>query len=484
VPEDLRPRVGKREEKRSLGTRDPIEAKRLHAQALAEIEARWANLRAGPRTLTEREAHEMATVMHDRWLEMHRDNPSEQRFWRVDLFEKLWYEPPLLDPDPLRILRDKDSYKIFELEGWCEQRADEGLVYYGLVVDEAGRRKFAKAISAAVQRASVTLARWARGEAVRDVGPTARSSIQPSQGSDAQPVRFEELVKGWASERRPTEKILYEWRRVFGHLAAFLGHDDARRVTAEQLIAWKQALIEAGQRPKTIRDAKITPVRAVLQWAVDNRHLPDNPAARIAIDVKQKPGEGKRSFTDEEARIVLRAALEEKDPVKRWVPWLCAYSGARLSEVCQLRREDVVQVDGIWCLKLDPEAGSLKTHSSERVIPLHPAVIECGFLEFASGVSSGPLFAGLSPDKFGNRGGNGTKVLGRWVRGLGLTDGRISPNHSWRHRLKTLGRRHGLAPDMVDAITGHRRRTVADSYGEFEMVALHRELAKIPILKL
>ncbi len=59
VPADLRPVVGKREEKRTLGTRDAAEAKRLHAQVLAELEARWHNLRAGPRTLNEREAHEL-----------------------------------------------------------------------------------------------------------------------------------------------------------------------------------------------------------------------------------------------------------------------------------------------------------------------------------------------------------------------------------------------------------------------------------------
>jgi hypothetical protein len=59
VPEDLRKLVGKREEKRSLQTRDPVEAKRRHAEALAEIESQWANLRAGPKALTEREAHQL-----------------------------------------------------------------------------------------------------------------------------------------------------------------------------------------------------------------------------------------------------------------------------------------------------------------------------------------------------------------------------------------------------------------------------------------
>jgi integrase len=185
-----------------------------------------------------------------------------------------------------------------------------------------------------------------------DTGDSAASQVRardrdPRLG-DEKPVRFDNLVNGWASERRPTEKTLYSWRRVLGQLAAHLGHDDASRVRAEDLISWKAALVEAGLRAKTIRETKLAPVRAILQWGVNNGRLGANPAQPVTIDVKVKPGEAKRGFTDEEARIVLRAALKESDAVRRWVPWLCAYSGARLSEVCQLRAEDVVQVDGVW----------------------------------------------------------------------------------------------------------------------------------------
>jgi len=108
--------------------------------------------------------------------------------------------------------------------------------------------------------------------------------------------------------------------------------------------------------------------------------------------------------------MILAAALLEKDSVRRWVPWLGAYSGARVSELCQLRAGDVVELEGIWCMKFDPEAGPLKNSSSERTIPLHPALIDVGFLKFVAGVGSGPLFPHLQPDKFGKRGGNGTKV--------------------------------------------------------------------------
>jgi integrase len=297
-------------------------------------------------------------------------------------------------------------------------------------------------------------------------------------------VPFDEIIKAWAAEKRPAERTLYEWGRVVQQFTAYLGHDDAARVTADDLVAWKGALVGNGLRPKTIQDAKLAPIRAILQWAVDNRRLSSNPAERIGVDVKSKAGESKRSFSDEEAATVLKAALKETDPVRRWVPWLCAYSGARVAEVCQLRRQDVRQVEDYWCLVFTPDAGALKTHGSERVVPLHPALIDSGFLKFVDSIRSGPLFAGLPPNRFGSRGGNGTKVVGRWVRMLGIKDARISPSHSWRHRFKTSGRRYGLAPDIVDAMTGHRRKSVADSYGEFPMEALYRELVKIPALNL
>jgi integrase len=170
-------------------------------------------------------------------------------------------------------------------------------------------------------------------------------------------------------------------------------------------------MVDAGLRPKTVRDAKLAPVRAILQWGVQNQLLAENVAEKVTIDVRAKQGEKKRSFTDDEGRIILRAALLEKDPVRRWVPWIGAYSGARISEICQLRREDVVEIEGIWCMKVMPEAGSVKTSGSERVIPLHPALVTNGFLEFALKRPAGPIFSGLKPDKFGKRGGNGTKKM-------------------------------------------------------------------------
>lgn len=384
VPDDLRQLVGKREEKRSLETRDPAEAKRRHAEALADVEVRWANLRAGPKALTEREAHRLAMTVHDRWLRQHQENPSQQTVWNVDLADRLFAPPRRLksydiaDPD-FDVSTDDDSRQISGMEKWCFEIADQCLAAHGLLADEACRRVLAGAVAAALQRASLTLASLAKGVIPSGNFFSAGGSSSQSPTISPRPVEFKQLVDGWAAERRPVAKTKYEWSRVVRQLESYLGHSDAHRLTAENLIDWKRSMVEAGLRPKTIQDSKLAPLRAILQWGVQNKLIPLNPADGISLNVKSKQGEKKRSFTDEEAKLILRAALAEKDPVRRWVPWIGAYSGARISEICQLRSEDVIQIENIWCMKLDPEAGSLKTSGSERVIPLHPALIESGF---------------------------------------------------------------------------------------------------------
>lgn len=486
VPLDLRASLHKAEEKRSLRTRDPGEAKRLHSQALQQLETRWASLRSGPKQLSEREAHELAAPIYGRFVEHYRDNPSDQTFWCPRVGEKLWrFEPIDLNRlDPTRdgaaefFRMDPDFLKRVQLQEWCLTEADACLKLHGLIVDQVSREKLAKAVGAAVQRASVQLASMARGEFGAPNSSTPVQQLRQPNGAGA--VSLEKLVEGWAAEKRPSQKTLYEWRRVISELARFLGHDDASRITVDDLIQWKSALVEKGLRAKTIRDAKIAPVRAILGSAFHNRMLQSNPAERIIIQAKTKAGERKRGFTDEEARTVLAAAAVQTNPVRHWVPLLGAYSGARVSEICQLRSEDILQIEGIWAMRLVPEAGSIKTEGSERVVPLHRAVLQGGFLDFAKASHAGPLFKDLKRDRFGNRGGNGTKVIGRWVRSMGLTDRRLSPNHSWRHRMRTLGRRYGLATDILDAITGHQRKSAGDAYGEFPIQALARELAKIP----
>jgi hypothetical protein len=207
VPKDLQALVGKKLVKRSLGTRDPAEAKARHAQENAKLEKTWAGLRAGlqtgpqtspqagPRSLTEREAHDLARCVYDAWIEMHKDNSSQQSDWRTDLATRLWKPDPVPFPwhDSAAV---RDSVQKTYLEMRCLHQADEVLAAHGLSGDESNRLIVAKAVSAAMQRASLKLNRWAKGEfddlSIHEPTPGAALDVRNTGASKTPPATFED----------------------------------------------------------------------------------------------------------------------------------------------------------------------------------------------------------------------------------------------------------------------------------------------------
>jgi integrase len=182
----------------------------------------------------------------------------------------------------------------------------------------------------------------------------------------------------------------------------------------------------------------------------------------------------------EEVELILSSALAITDTRRvskaacRWVPWICAYTGARAGEITQLRGEDVLQRDGYWAIHITPEAGTVKT-SEPRTVPLHEHLIEQGFVEYARSKGKGPLFYDAeSPSKAHTidptnppkpRSVRQRERVGEWVRKIGVTDEAVAPNHAWRHTFQRIADRLGITEKMSDAITGHAPASVGRSYG-------------------
>jgi hypothetical protein len=143
VPDDLRAAVGKREEKFSLRTREPVEAKRLHVEALAALEQRWANLRAPTRKLDNSELHQISVAIYERFLELG-ELPGVN--WDTAIGEHLWERNFDLKPEDALFI-SRESVRQTILETWCRARADELISVNGLKVDNENRLKIAKAIS-------------------------------------------------------------------------------------------------------------------------------------------------------------------------------------------------------------------------------------------------------------------------------------------------------------------------------------------------
>jgi integrase len=148
----------------------------------------------------------------------------------------------------------------------------------------------------------------------------------------------------------------------------------------------------------------------------------------------------------------------------------------------------VKQIDGIWCLELTPEAGSIKTDEA-RLVPLHDHLIEQGFLEFAKG-HNGPLFYRPrrkqqdTTDVLSQKKAPAAQVrqrLAAWVREIGVNDPHLSrPLHAWRHTWKLIGRRVEPNDTLLDYICGHAPATVGRGYGKPDLRDLARVMGKFP----
>ena len=192
----------------------------------------------------------------------------------------------------------------------------------------------------------------------------------------------------------------------------------------------------------------------------------------MKVEVPKRKKLRDKTFTTPEIEIIQKAAQNidwrsnMKTSVRRWVPWLCAYSGARAGEITQLRGQDIHQVEGVWTMTLTPDAGTVKTGEA-RTVPLHEHLIAQGFLDFVNTRGQGPLFydgetakaAGDPLKPKTTRAVILRNELAAWVRSAGVTDKGVSPNHSWRHTFKKIADRVGITERTSDAITGHAPTT-------------------------
>lgn len=254
-----------------------------------------------------------------------------------------------------------------------------------------------------------------------------------------------------------------------------LGHDDAGRVTDQDMLAFKDVRLKV-VTAKSLKDGDLPGIRSVFGWAVDNQKLTKNPADAIKIKSEKKKLTRSKGFTDDEAKAIFKACIayvqKPKEDArtaaaKQWGPLIAAYTGCRIAEALQLRKEDVREESGHHIFDLNPLAGSIKS-GTYRLVPIHQHLIDLGLLRFVEGSDHGPLFAKGS-----------YKRVTDFVRTI-VKDERIQPNHAWRHRLKTITRNFGLDHRVVDCIQGHAARTSGEDYGDVTVTAMARVVAAIP----
>lgn len=485
TPVDLVAVFGKNEAGWSLRTKDPEEAKVRNIEAVRKQGMIWAALRKRPEPLPHQQIVALSGTLYRDHMAAMELEPGEPAMWIETL-----------------VLLDRLAADPVAQERWYASTIDNLLLERGLLTDEASRKRLVQEADRAFRQVAEQQLKRAEGDYAPDpkanrFPAVAAANDKPKGKPETLTIRA--MFKLWERDHLANGKsprTIGDFRHKIESLISYLDHDDAQRVTAEDVADWCDHLRhEEDLSARTVSQKYLSTVKTVFNVAVEKRKLKENPIKDNKVRFVKAPKTRPKGFTDDEAKAILTAALAdpatlgrvslENKRAIRWGPWISAFTGARITEIMQLRTDDLIEENGVLCLRITPDAGSVKTRAY-RIVPIHPQLLEIGLPQMIHALPSGPVFYSLAPVRGKaadpvERAQNAGAKVGHWVRKVvGIKDTRVQPNHAWRHRFKTIARDFGVAPEYSDAITGHEDGRAASDYGETTVKALWREIQKLP----
>ena len=385
VPAKFVEQVGRKEVKKSLRTKDPEEARRRFVIEWQRTDDEWlGSVKTLP--ISNKQISALAGVFYREFVDMLYEEPGETYLWDIfiDKFDESW--------DLERIRRYYGS------------TADRLLRRHGLVADEYGRDRLMQRLHETQKLAGRTNRQRSMGNYGPDPYEDSFPELESANPNEKPVTDLFSLLELWASNHRRhgrSERTAKDWERAITEFSRFLKHSDAARITKADVVNWRRHLSEERElSPKTINAKKLAALNSIFSYAVSELRIDNNPAEGVSQKARKPRQERSQGFTQVEAEAILSASLKAEETeagtaprtrlAYRWVPWICAYTGARSGEITQLRKEDIFD-ENIPFIRITPEAGSVKT-GQYRDVPLHRHLLEQGFLEFVKGRPDGPLF--------------------------------------------------------------------------------------------
>ena len=246
----------------------------------------------------------------------------------------------------------------------------------------------------------------------------------------------------------------------------------------------------------------LTSIRVVFHFAMtrDDWGVNNNPVSGMNEKKKGQSSrkKGRTSYSDAEVKKLFEILpYNEKKPSWYWSVLICLYNSFRISEICQLYVSDIVKKDGFWCFDINENDAeitkkSIKTDSTCRIVPVHPKLIEAGFLSYVEQrkkvlkKKDGLLFPNVtyyeSDDGYG-------RTTSRWFNERFKKDFILEKGEKKKdfHSLRyTFGRyaknRARLNKDAEKILMGHasdKEDEVHDIYTEAEIQFLYDELIRL-----
>ena len=253
------------------------------------------------------------------------------------------------------------------------------------------------------------------------------------------------------------------------------------------------------QTPQNI-NKRITKLSVFGNWGVRQGLLITNPFSGMKFSVKKQP-HTRQPFTAGELRIIfkpetyLKWTIHFSHPYRKdrvsnhlpyyWIFLLGIFSGMRTNEMCQILLSQVKKEKGIWFIFIeDSEETKVKTENAIRKVPVHPQLIDLGFVDYVTAQKKskrGRLFWELSEDRDGFASHVSRHYNQRFLPAVGVWKKYTKVLYCTRHTFINKLYSEMVDENVIKVLIGHEKEFTMKHYGgdPFTPERLLEEISKV-----
>lgn len=304
---------------------------------------------------------------------------------------------------------------------------------------------------------------------------------------------YAELFELWAKAGKRRATTHNDYWKILSAFASFIERKEPHQILRKDVIAFRDDLLGNGQSATTV-SRKIGVLKTLFRVGMDYERLTFNPANQVRVASTQTQ-KARIAFSTDDLNLLFKSSIYTENyrpkgcckEATYWLPLLALFTGARVEELAQLLVTDIHHEEGLghyFNITDAAEHAKLKNAASRRRIPIHAALLDCGFLDYAESVRGRRwLFPDLKPNPRGKLGGYFSNFFSHYLRKtVGITDHR-KVFHSFRHTFKDACRNVGIDEAVHDALTGHTAPGAGRKYGndQYPLPPLFEAMAKFDI---
>ncbi|WP_229617265.1 site-specific integrase [Vibrio parahaemolyticus] len=265
-----------------------------------------------------------------------------------------------------------------------------------------------------------------------------------------------------------TALTLHQFEQRATHCLDFL-ESSSKPCNEEALEAYVVHLKAEGRSAKTNKDY-FAVVKQFFTWCHSKRLIKVNPCQNLTPKFKsdKHASEQRDTWKASELDMLFKSAEYQNKSVDfRYITELQAYQGLRPNEACQLFVGDIQREGNLWYLNITDvgDQQHLKNEHSVRQIPLHPQILQNGFIDFVkTRTVLHPLDIPLFNYKPYGKDHDWSKYyrveFGKLQTKIGLKAGSRPTSYGFRHTFIDVLKNAELAESLVGEFVGHANQSM------------------------